>query len=540
MKLAGAMTGLLLASLGVLLWLCHSSAQVRDGPVVWVASSLERIGREDRAGTGTLARLQSARGEYESFQIVVRAPPGGLTRVTLEMTDLTGPAGESLPKSAFTLYREHYVYLSRSSPDLNGRNRPGPRGWYADPLIPAVEPPAAGAALVAFPFSLDEGRNQPVWVDVFVPPTARPGVYTGAFTVSSDQGRAAGEIQLRVWNFVLPLKPSLKTAFQIWKPDSREANVELLRHRISPTQVSPADQRRLADLYGLAAVHLGFSSGADSSTCSMRQPPEVATLQAAAARQQPDLFLYNYTADEIDACPFLFEPLRHWARNLHAAGVRNLVTMKPVRELYFDGGGGGRSAVDVWVLLPKMYDEALAAVRDVLAKGDEIWSYNALVQDSYSPKWQIDFSPADFRVQPGFLSQSLGLTGLLYWRVDRWSKTDPWNDVTGVFGWGSYPGEGLLVYPGRQAGISGVAPSMRLKWIRDGIEDFEYVELLKKSGRGDRALQIARAVGQDWANWTRDGNLLESARQQLAQELDRLSDRRSDIIPSCGIGRRSR
>ncbi len=104
-------------------------------------------------------------------------------------------------------------------------------------------------------------------------------------------------------------------------------------------------------------------------------------------------------------------------------------------------------------------------------------------------------------MQPGFINESLGLNGLLYWRVDNWSS-DPWNNVYGYAG--GYPGEGMLVYPGAQVGLPGqVVPSMRLKYLRDGVDDYDYVELLKQAGQGDWALSVCRTIGPDWSNWTR-------------------------------------
>jgi hypothetical protein len=193
--------------------------------------------------------------------------------------------------------------------------------------------------------------------------------------------------------------------------------------------------------------------------------------------------------------------------------------MAPVPELLDDGSGTGRSAVDVWVMLPSTYDQAQAQtpprVTQVLTKGDAAWSYNALVQDSYSPKWELDFAPINYRIQPGFINQSLGLTGLLYWTAEYWSG-NPWANAERYRG---YPGEGLLVYPGKKIGIAGVAPSMRLKYLRDGVDDYEYIELLKRCGQGGAALAAARTVGADWSHWTTDEMQLESVRRQLGDLL---------------------
>jgi len=44
--------------------------------------------------------------------------------------------------------------------------------------------------------------------------------------------------------------------------------------------------------------------------------------------------LYNYTADEIVEFPDLYPVIKAWARNLHNAGILNLITMAPVPELF--------------------------------------------------------------------------------------------------------------------------------------------------------------------------------------------------------------
>jgi uncharacterized protein (TIGR03437 family) len=257
----------------------------------------------------------------------------------------------------------------------------------------------------------------------------------------------------------------------------------------------------------------------------MSDPPSVADLTALAAQQQPSLMKLIYSADETNYCPALAPTIKSWARNLHAAGIKNLVTAAPIADLFDDGSGTGASAVDIWTVMPIGYDQSTALDAEALQRGNELWSYNALVQDDYSPKWLIDFAPINYRIQPGFISQSLNLTGLLYWRVDNWNSADPWNQVnnTGTYSSNNYPGEGLLVYPGYQVGIEGVAPSMRLKWLRDGIEDYEYVQILKLAGHASDALSLAASVGPDWRNWTRDVNKLLSVRDQIAQEIDQLN-----------------
>lgn len=498
-------------------------AAPETGLIVWTVPSLERVGLADSPGESVNVEMMAARGEYESFQIIVQAPAGGLHGVDVDVSELSGPDGATIDTTQFTLYRTHYVEVVEPSFDPKTGNRPLGPGWYADALIPFVDPrtgnPVAGGSIPSVPVSIDEGRNQPFWVDLFVPREAAPGEYVGRYQVASDQGVVEGEIKLTVWPFELPLQPSLTTSF-LSRERTRAMRSELFRHRLMPLSTPAEDQEMAIERWGLTAHHVGLYSGSQKGACDVKPPPPVDEVRALVDSAHPELMLYAYMADEIDSCVNSYEGIKAWARSLHEAGVLSLIPMTPVPELFDDGSGTGRSAVDIWVVLPKMYEAAPEHVAAAQRKGDQVWSYNALVQDDYSPKWLIDFAPINFRIQPGFINQSLGFTGLLYWSVDRW-QDEPWVDVDTYInsnGW-HFPGEGMLIYPGEQIGLDGVAPSMRLKWIRDGVEDYEYIALLKQQGQTELAMTIARSVGGDWHSWTRDPVALEQARRELAAAL---------------------
>jgi hypothetical protein len=209
-----------------------------------------------------------------------------------------------------------------------------------------------------------------------------------------------------------------------------------------------------------------------------------------------------------------------------------LITVPPTPSLFDDGSSTGKSAVDIWVVMPKQSMTNSSEIADAIAKGDEVWSYNTLVQDSYSPKWELDFASINYRIQPGFLNQIYGFTGLLYWGVDQWSS-DPWNDPSSlVAGKFEYPGEGLLVYPGAQVGLSSVVPSMRLKWLRDGVDDYDYIQLLKNAGQSSWVSEMISEVATDWANWTKSPNVLEEVRKQMGDKLDQLETSKGASAPT--------
>ena len=499
-------------------------------PIVWaVPSSLHRVGPTDAPGSKTNVMIHAGQGEFQSFQIAIQASDGGLTNVNFSVSKVVGSRGSVLSRTDLTLYREWYVTVKHHSPAYNGPpNLPITNiRTFPDALIPFIDPatgkPPVEAEFRAVPFDLAAGHNAVFWVDVFVPPGAAAGQYRGTYTVTSDQGAFEGDICMQVWGFTLPLEPSLKSSFNGGGTTVPGVNQELLRNKIMPDMVDPANEKKLIDRYGLNATDLGFWSGVSYGQCDISAAPSVKAIESAKALHQPDLYLYDESADPESSCTSLafYNAMIHWAQNLHKAGVDNLVTQEPVPELYDDGLGTGRSAVDVWTMLPLAYNDAQSysppRVTYVLEKGDKAWSYNDLVQDSYSPKWELDFLPIDYRIQPGFISQSLGLTGLLYWSVDDWS-TDPWKNPQGRQE-PDYPGEGILVYPGGPAGLKGVAPSMRLKYLRDGVEDYEYVQLLKNCGQSAFALSEAQKVAPDWTHWTRDESLLESVREHLGSRI---------------------
>jgi len=509
------------------------SDSLSPGLNIWVTSGMQRINLTEQPGNLSNISLYAAKGEYEPFQIGIHASHTNLTNVNVSISDLTSSNNQIISNKNVTLYREHYVHVNNPSPNLGGTNQPLGTGWYADGLIPFVDPATGkdlvGANLDAAPFRLDVNKNQSIWVDIFVPRNTPAGQYSGTFIITSDQGSKSGKVDLKVWDFELPLQPSLNSVFLFYGDQTKEASIEFLKHKLNPQfngRSDPRLERELIDQWGLKLTSLrGFWSGAQRGNPNMGVAPSVTALQAEAALHQPDLLKVVYSADEIDGYTNLYEPMKEWARAIHQAGAHNLVVMAPVPELYDDGSGSGRSAVDIWVVLPKMYEKSASNIAQVLQKGDQVWSYNSLVQDNYSPKWQIDFAPINFRIQPGFISQTLGLTGLLYWQVDRWTN-DPWNNVNTFFDKFDnnrpYPGDGMLVYPGTAVGVKDIVPSVRLKWLREGVEDYEYVAILKQLGGGEQALKMIQPVALDWQNWSQDPQQLDSVRRQLGETIEKL------------------
>jgi len=507
---------------------------------------MARINQTVPIGNEKNITIYAAGNEYESFQIAIRAETVALSNVNVVASDLVSNSGNTISKSNITLYRESYIYVHSSPNNVDAINKPLGTGWYPDGLIPFVNPATGndltGATLDAVPFSLAMGYNQLIWIDIYVPNGTVPGNYTGTFKITSDQGNSTVNVTVHVWGFNLPKQPSLKTLFGISMSSQTtaeaanlfEAMKELSRHKIYPERLTGPDnyiypnltnQQMLVDRYGMSQTTLPYWANANPSAGYMDPPPSLSVIQTQLTRYAPGIEPICYPLDEPGSnAPNIYSGIIAWSSRFHEAGIRQLITMPPTTGLFDDGRGTGQSAVDIWVIVPFQYDNYKSLVDQAMKKGDEVWSYNGLVQDLYSPKWEIDFAPINYRIQPGFISQSLNITGLLYWRTDFWSS-DPWNNADNAGHWSAnnYPGEGMLVYPGQQVGLPGVVPSMRLNYLRDGVEDYDYIQLLKNLGRGDWAINQAAIVGKNWSSWTRDSGVLESQRIKLGEEIEKIN-----------------
>jgi len=150
-----------------------------------------------------------------------------------------GGAGSQIPGShciANITWR-----IDQSSPDRGGPNRLGAPLVYrsADPLHrSAHRQPAEGRDLHRAPFDVTPSRNQPIWIDVYVPPGTTPGEYTATANISSDQASVNVPVKLTVWNFALPLKPSMKSVFLYWTSLDSNTVTELLKHKIMPRKLA--------------------------------------------------------------------------------------------------------------------------------------------------------------------------------------------------------------------------------------------------------------------------------------------------------------
>lgn len=497
---------------------------------VWTTHSLDRVRKTRQPQANKDFALFGAKGEYESFQIVIHSMDEPLCIKNITFTEFS-KNGEKLCDN-IDVYREHYISFDKNShhKGVEGVIEQEIVGTIPDALIPALhpitrEPLGNTARFYAFPHEMPAGDLQPYFIDVKIPREAKSGIYSSEYTVETDKGDFKGNVTLNVWDVELPKAQVQKSFFGSWTDGSPLKSEVAAQHRIFIKANDLELQEKLHEKYGYNTSHIGFWSGADIDRPNMNPAPETEAVVERLKKYSPKTERFAYTADEIGWRKDLYPEIIRYGQALHKAGAKQLVVMPPVNELFDDGLGTGRSAVDIWVVLPKQYYEYKKNIERAIAKGDTIWTYNCLIQDNYSPKWLMDFSLMCYRLQPGFINYSLKAEGFLYWLIDGYQKLqDPWGDITvnpDKYG-DTWVRDGMLFYPSEDVGFdNGFVPSLRAKAVRDGFEDYELCHQIAASGKGAMADHYSNIIGKDFKCWTDNPEELLLNRRELGNAFSR-------------------
>jgi hypothetical protein len=528
-----------------------------------------RVRQEGAFSGADTVEIFAARGETESFQVVVTATGGNLRNVSAQMSPLKGLGEASLPADNITLYREVFIPVRYSSPQATE-----PPGLIADPLVPFVNPYTEarvpeprwrdkgmeGARFGAMGFDLWQDRHQPLWVDVQVPKDAAAGVYNGTFSVrAQNTERATIPVRVTVWDFTLPDGPTHENHFgnfsyvaRYYKLDENSERYRTLEDRyiasMAAHRLNPPLPRRLLPRVAEDGAAL-FDEDTDRQITEFVERYHVTNIDVPRApfrdmlttgRNKATRYYqswyaylqkkgwadraYLYMLDEPNTKE-AYEEVRQLGALVHegAPKLRRLVVEQPYTQN--PDWGTLDEAVDIWCPLFAFLEET--SIQRVQSEGDAVWSYTALVQRAPSyepgyekvrgenpPYWQIDFPVLSYRIAP-WLNRRYGVTGLLYWTTVCWSspQRNPWDSPGFRL---NFNGEGMLFYPGEDAGIDGPITTIRLKNLRDGMEDYEYFVLLEKARGKVTVDEIVRTAVPTWGTWDQDPYHLLKLRERIA------------------------
>ena len=476
------------------------------GVQVWTEPAALKIFEDAKASAHATrtVRLSAARREFAAFQIVLCAD-ADLKGVTAKALAPVGPGRISARN--ITIWREHYV-------NTNEGRRPDPLS-----LLKSVD--------------LKAGVAQPLYVEIEVPADAKAGSYEGTIQISAD-GAEAGQVRyhLKVRDFALPLKPSLVTAFGIQEnciarqekiagsgptfEKYRKAYYEmLLAHRISAYNI-PADL--------MTDEGTKYLSDPRMTSYVIPYSGEDAKLKALCDHLRAGGWLdkgYFYIVDE----PYSKDSFEQIDK--HVARLKRLVPDYRLVSPYFRNPDFDdkltvydmlKGKVNIWCTATYFHNEKVLDER--VKAGEEVWNY---VCCGPGPPYANFFvtMPAMSHRMLFWQEWKYRSSGLLYWSTTYWEPSpagtdDPWEDMATVK-WITKDlfGDGSLLYPGHKVGHYGPLPSLRLKMIRQGLQDYEYIAMAAKVSPAD----ADRIVNSQVISWTE----FQGAPEPIETEKDALA-----------------
>lgn len=511
-------------------------------PSVQVVGSLITIRPEQAVSGRASAWISAARNEFESFQVVISAGSDRLTGVRISLASPLTGSGGTIPGENVVIYREAYLDLKTPS-DLEGGT-----GRWPDALVPSVDT-FYGEQRNAFPVDVPAGENRVAWIDVLVPPGQAPGRYDGHLEVTGDGGfRASVPVGLKVREFKLPSTSRLRSAFghyfescpahydedcfpneeQGWALKSLYVRAAL-ENRVtidySAFQPPVPYERAWFRQYILPLLQGRSPQNDEGEWLPVRlEGARLTSIQVDGGEYLDDWRqealrggfaerAFFYACDEPNRSAELWQQCKQRARDARERwpGLDVLITatLRDARDF------GAAGLIDLLVpIVNAMHDKPGSGADEGNQRpgydgflgqpGNELWLYNACPShsctgdpgtDPYWAGW-----PSYVIDQPAFEHRAMGLasyryrtSGELYFATDHDLRT-AWTDQSSFGG----NGDGTLFYPGTPAMIGGQhdipVESMRLKRIRDGREDFEYLTMLGRRGEEAEARRIAREL----------------------------------------------
>jgi hypothetical protein len=522
-------------------------------PTVYGESAMVKVrpSAPPRAEAGV--ELVAARNEFVSFQVVVHGGESGARDVGALFEGLNGPT--SIGGNQTTLYRAGYLNITRSSGKL------GETGPWPDPLIPDVDE-LTGERRQAFPFDVPAGEARALWADVLVPENAPPGIYQGTVQVSGQGFTTDVPVRLRVVDATLPSTSSLASAFLISSMQTCTAHTGrsdcgglrqrmdliaryermALEHRLTLSNAfvppqgndwSTFDGEYAPFLEGTADTRLKGARMTSAQFTGKREPARLAAFTEHMRARGWLERAYDYTGDE-PPYGLSFAEAVNRARTVRQAapGLRTLLTT----HIAAAEQHGLDELIDVMTPVVNHLDGTkspfIGSQRDryeayLRRPNKQLWVYQSCMshgcsfgtnapenqQDSGWPSYMVDRSAAKNRAMQ-WVAFAERASGELYYQTTE-ALTTAWKDVFRYNG----NGDGTLFYPGTAAAIGGTTPipvaSIRLKHIRQGMQDYEWLKLVSDAGDPDFAHAVARELIPAAHKVGDDGEAFESARLRL-------------------------
>lgn len=407
--------------------------------------------------------LRAARGEWESFQIVISSRKVLLKDVHIKPRSFKNTSGMSIPQNSWMVFRENYVQI----PAPSARHSP-PNLWWPDALIPQD---------LQSHISIEPGKSEVFWLTVRVPQNAQAGKYFSDIEVEANGEKQIVKVLLQVESFAIPA-PTMRANVAVYYDVLRDWYTKNLG-KLSDAQFAKLKTQYYDFLlqYHINAYDLPVPWNSPEAAQYINNP-KVLSIRLPPLSQKEELEFavnvlkknhamakgYYYWIDE--PSPDRYSEIINTGKQLHEIdpAIKQCVTIAPNKML--------NGSVDIWCpnignFLGKwrLDFDALFAERN---KGRETWWYTMVVPKYPYPTWLVDDNALSVRRYGGLMARH-GISGFVYSMAHGWGP-DPLNNIASYAG--TY-GDGTLVYPAELVGGHGPMPSIRLMILRDALEDYE-------------------------------------------------------------------
>lgn len=524
-----------------------------------------------------LVKLAGAGNEHVPFQVVVTVSgesqgrrgertPGGFF---IKSSDLVSAGGNKIGSDHINFFVEHYIFIDAVSSPV------GATGYWPDALAPMKVP---------FTMAAQYGvvENRPIWVDIAIPSGTKPGIYSGTLTVTrNDQTVETIKLETEVYKFSLPDETPLITYMNVnrgglagfYRKPSQSGEIDsltqkyydfLYSNRMEPwfndmllpevklvdnkVQVIFQDERYRYYMNTLKTkrVLLNSNPGGLRALSGREQFNDAFGNAVKSYISQVYTYfkkngwekrlVFNSPIDEPGSLED-YENTRKWATLVHEAAkdVPFLVTRTPVPPKNNPELGTFRGYVNNYSMHGNQLNDPdlKQVVKEEKANGGELTWYISCDQKYPQPNYFIDAPAMDLVMVP-WITARYNLDGILYWALNHWNEVvNPWSNAN-TFRSGYIcskgfvlNGEGSLLYPGNftrqftgQPDVYGPVSSMRFELLREGIEDYVYLSMLKKLGDNEFADNQVRELVIDVKTFSRSPEALYSVRKVLARRIE--------------------
>lgn len=487
-------------------------ANVENQCLFFLADSTTRVDHEYLPGFSACAHarpdphfaLSAARGEAESVQVVMR--PVHQVHFSIYDVSFSGfthlAANATIAPDACQVYRATYVEaLGEIIPDR---------------LVPFA------------PFAVADGRNHPLWFTFTIPRDAVAGEYRGTVTLEVDDKtnpldwarpqRVEFDVSLTVYNFTLPAIPTLESNFgasdpSTWLLDAYQEH-RMMRWSFahfpaftvagdgSIASIDYAALRQEVEAihaYGTRTIGIHHSRPRANGTAPFQvngqwfnrtnftaAPCYEATIRAYFAQLEAYLRAQTYVDDFGDARSWFEEfyyngedEIQARAPEVRAEALAEYEWLKTVVDMPFPimqtmMGAHPWPEIQAHIDIICIHTEGLEYdwLTEWKAQGKEIWMYTTRGPRFPSPS----IATSGMAMQVRAIGWQCFLYNYTHYLI--WDVATPYH-ARGGYGYQGWNG-GTLLYPKPDAGSGDYHLSTRIELIRDGFEDHDYFESLRR------------------------------------------------------------